>query len=135
MRRGPIRRGFDVHAPLLSLPGHLSHRVSTAFRPKCPTWRPTARARGRAGARRLTGDDAALRVGINWQGNPKYRDDRYRSMPLAEFAPLAEVEGVRLFSLQKGSGSEQLAEATFASRRPGESSSTTRAGRFATRRP
>jgi hypothetical protein len=35
-------------------------------------------------------------------------------MPLAEFAPLAQVEGVRLFSLQKGHGVEQLADAPFA---------------------
>ena len=33
-----------------------------------------------------------------------------RSIPLKCFAPLAEVQGVRLLSLQKGPGSEQLAE-------------------------
>ncbi len=36
--------------------------------------------------------------------------DRFRSIPLAEFAPLAEVPGVQLVSLQKHAGSEQLAE-------------------------
>jgi hypothetical protein len=35
-------------------------------------------------------------------------------MPLARFRPLAEVEGVRLISLQKGAGIEQLATAPFA---------------------
>ena len=58
--------------------------------------------------------DARLRVGINWQGNPKYRDDRYRSIPLAEFAPLAAIEGVRLLSLQQGFGIEQLSAVDFA---------------------
>jgi ADP-heptose:LPS heptosyltransferase len=36
--------------------------------------------------------------------------DRFRSVPLVEFAPLAEVPGVRLYSLQKHAGCEQLAE-------------------------
>jgi tetratricopeptide (TPR) repeat protein len=49
-----------------------------------------------------------LRVGLAWQGNTRYRLDRYRSVPLRYFAPLARVPGVRLFSLQKGPGSEQL---------------------------
>ena len=36
--------------------------------------------------------------------------DRARSFPLAEFAPLARLPGVRLISLQKGRGSEQIAD-------------------------
>jgi hypothetical protein len=35
--------------------------------------------------------------------------DLWRSMPLAQFEPLARVENVRLISLQRGSGTEQLA--------------------------
>ncbi len=50
----------------------------------------------------------AFNVGISWQGNPDYADDRRRSIPLAQFAPLAACSGVRLFSLQKGVGTEQL---------------------------
>jgi hypothetical protein len=50
-----------------------------------------------------------FRVGIAWQGNPKYRKDRERSVPLAHFAALARVLGVQLISLQKGPGAEQLA--------------------------
>ncbi len=50
-----------------------------------------------------------LRVGIMWQGNPEYEFDRLRSIPLVEFAPLAEVSGVRLLSLQKYEGLDQLA--------------------------
>jgi tetratricopeptide (TPR) repeat protein len=52
---------------------------------------------------------AGFKVGIAWQGSPMYRSDKERSIPLMEFAPLAEVPGVRLVSLQKGPGSEQLA--------------------------
>jgi hypothetical protein len=50
-----------------------------------------------------------FKVGIAWQGNPQYPSDRERSIPVACFAPLAAVPGVRLFSLQKGPGREQLA--------------------------
>jgi len=52
---------------------------------------------------------AGLKVGIAWQGRPSHRDDRYRSIPLEQFAALAAVDGVRLLSLQKGHGHEQLA--------------------------
>jgi mannose-6-phosphate isomerase-like protein (cupin superfamily) len=54
-------------------------------------------------------EDQRLRVGISWQGNPDFSGDRQRSIPLAQFAPLASVPGVCLVSLQKGFGYEQLA--------------------------
>jgi hypothetical protein len=50
----------------------------------------------------------ALKVGINWQGNPKYAGDRHRSIPLAIFEPLSRVPGVKLYSIQKNTGLEQL---------------------------
>ncbi len=50
-----------------------------------------------------------FKVGIAWQGDPHYPDDRHRSILLAHFAALAAVPGVRLVSLQKGHGREQLA--------------------------
>lgn len=44
------------------------------------------------------------KIGIAWQGNPKYRRDSSRSVPLSAFAPLAAVPGVTLVSLQQGAG-------------------------------
>jgi tetratricopeptide (TPR) repeat protein len=49
-----------------------------------------------------------FRVGVTWQGNPGSIADLGRSAPLAALAPLAAVPGVRLISLQKGPGSEQI---------------------------
>jgi len=49
-----------------------------------------------------------FKVGIAWQGNPKGLIDKGRSVPLAMFAPLTEIEGVRLISLQKTHGLDQL---------------------------
>ena len=51
---------------------------------------------------------ADFKVGIAWQGNPGHKRDRQRSVPLHAFAPLAGVPEVRLVSLQKGTGREQL---------------------------
>jgi hypothetical protein len=50
-----------------------------------------------------------FRVGICWQGSPEASFD-WRNVRLAEFAALAAVPGVRLISLQRGSGAEQRAE-------------------------
>ncbi len=54
-------------------------------------------------------DVPGFKIGIVWQGNIKCPGDPFRSVPLALYAPLAEVPGVRLITLQKGPGSEQLA--------------------------
>ena len=53
---------------------------------------------------------AGFKIGIVWQGNPNPEVDMARSVPLAAFAPLAAIPGVRLISLQKGYGVDQLAD-------------------------
>jgi hypothetical protein len=50
----------------------------------------------------------ALHVGLVWQGNTAHKGDRFRSIPLAMFEPVAKVPGVKLVSLQKGYGHEQI---------------------------
>ncbi len=49
-----------------------------------------------------------FKIGVVWQGNPDPEADRARSMPVTALAPLAGIAGVRLISLQKGFGEEQL---------------------------
>jgi hypothetical protein len=61
-------------------------------------------------------DDKGFKVGIVWQGNPDFAQDRHRSIPLAAFGPLAEIPGVRLIALQKGFGSEQIKQVPFGDR-------------------
>ncbi|HJT77893.1 MAG TPA: tetratricopeptide repeat protein, partial [Gemmataceae bacterium] len=101
---------FDVHAPLLGLPTIFATTLATVpaavpyVRPDpklVEQWRPEIEA--------LPG----FKVGIAWQGSTQYRGDRWRSMPLARFAPVAAVPGVTLVSLQKGFGSEQLRDVPF----------------------
>jgi Flp pilus assembly protein TadD len=128
--RGAPLPNFDVHAPLLGLPGIFRTSLATvparapylfADPDLCRYWQgemdsgdlhpPLVTSvdpkKSRAETPRL---GRAFRVGIAWQGDPTYRWDRQRSIPLSSFAPLAGVEGVQLISLQKGPGSEQLAE-------------------------
>jgi tetratricopeptide (TPR) repeat protein len=103
---------FDLHAPLLSLPGIFRTDLATmpaqvpylsADRQLVEHWRTELD--------RLTlqrGPARSLKVGIAWQGNPKHRRDPQRSVSLTRFEPLARVPGVQLFSLQVGPGTEQL---------------------------
>lgn len=57
-----------------------------------------------------------FRVGVTWQGNPNSEVERGRSVPLADFAPLANIDGVHLYSLQKNHGLEQMKVVTFPTR-------------------
>ena len=51
-----------------------------------------------------------LKIGIAWKGSPQNSMDRERSLRLRQFEGLARLPGVTLVSLQKGVGSEQIAE-------------------------
>src|ERR1019366_6436227 len=65
-----------------------------------------------------------------WSGNPKYAEDRNRSIPLPSFHSLLQIEGIQFFSLQIGPAASQLAEivAPLADLVPGS-------GRWPTQRP
>jgi Family of unknown function (DUF6165)/Tetratricopeptide repeat/Glycosyltransferase family 9 (heptosyltransferase) len=60
--------------------------------------------------------DEGFKIGIVWQGNADPRIDLGRSAPLSAFAPLAEIPGVRLISLQHGNGVSQIPSVPFAGR-------------------
>jgi tetratricopeptide (TPR) repeat protein len=96
---------FDVQASLMSLPRILNTRNDTT-----PASVPylTANHQRIAYWQREFNALPGFKVGIVWQGNPKHRNDRIRSAPLAIFAHLAQLDGVQLISLQKGAGREQL---------------------------
>jgi hypothetical protein len=98
--------GFDFHAPLMNLPGVLGTTAETIPTPipylaadpaRVDRWRDRLAA------------FPGFRVGVCWKGNAKNPMDPERSFPLERLEPLARVDGVRLISLQKGPGSEQVA--------------------------
>src|SRR5262249_36310457 len=97
---------FDVHAPLLSLPGILGTTLAT-IPADVPYLLPEPALLARA-LERLR-KYAEFKVGIAWQGNPQHPNDRNRSIPLACFEPVGKLQNVRLISLQKGPGTEHLA--------------------------
>ena len=115
-----------VHAPLLSLPAVLGTTLATlpARIPYLATdatlvehWRSELARAIRidsetdgtpAGGPGFAQPARSFLIGIAWQGNPARRMDHWRSFPLAAFAPLAAVPGVRLISLQTHHGLDQV---------------------------
>ncbi len=117
----PGQINFDIYTPLLSLPGlldindeNMPRTVPYVFAdpkrieqwqpyiqnlPPYPTLSPSG------GEGRVRG---GFKVGLCWQGSPTFKNDEFRSIPLATFAPLAQVPGVTFVSLQKGPGEEQI---------------------------
>jgi len=95
-------RPFDFQCALMSLPYRLQ---TTDLRADVPylTAEPTliAQWRDRIGTH-------GFKVGLCWQGNPKGKIDQGRSIPLAKYALLANVPNVRLISLQRTHGLDQL---------------------------
>ena len=102
---GQPRPPFDLYIPLLSLPGvfgtsleNIPAIVPYLFPVDEPALVPPDELDG----------DASFRIGIAWQGSRTNIADSVRSIPLVEFAPLAELPGTRLYSLQMGDGRDQL---------------------------
>jgi hypothetical protein len=54
-----------------------------------------------------------FKIGIAWQNAGASHLDKLRSIPLHEFAALGAIPGVRLISLQKGTGVEDIPAAGF----------------------
>lgn len=54
-----------------------------------------------------------LKAGLVWAGSASHGKNAFRSLPLAMFAPLANIEGVTFYGLQKGDAAQQIANAPF----------------------
>jgi hypothetical protein len=100
-----MREGFDFQISLMSLPAIFG--TTPATMPAKVPYLAADPARVAKWAERI--GKHGFRVGIAWQGNITYPRDRERSIPLARFAPLARVPGVRLISVQAMAGLDQLA--------------------------
>jgi predicted O-linked N-acetylglucosamine transferase (SPINDLY family) len=94
------QQSFDLHCPLLSLPGAFGTRLDSI-----PATTPYLQADPMAQARwaaRIRGE--GLRVGIVWAGNPATMRDRFRSPRLRSVAPLFALPGITFIALQMGPG-------------------------------
>lgn len=96
----------EVWTPLLSVPGLLGHDSAADFPSQVPYLH--ARADLQAAWRERLAAYPGVKIGIAWRGSPGYQADRFRSIPLAALAPLGQLSGVHLFSLQKGDGMVEL---------------------------
>ncbi|MDQ2686928.1 MAG: glycosyltransferase, partial [Armatimonadota bacterium] len=112
----PAANECDVQIPLLSLPGLFGTRPDGV-----PGTMPSVAAPADRAAlwqtrideicQSLPGASEALKVGIVWAGSPTHKNDHNRSCALDAFAPLAQIPGVTLFSLQKGPAASQAQNA------------------------
>lgn len=90
---------FDFETLAMSIPGYLS---PDGVGPSAPY----LKAQGVA----MPG---AFNVGVCWNGSTAIGAPAERNIPLALLKPLSEIPGVRLVSLQKGDGVEELATCGF----------------------
>jgi Flp pilus assembly protein TadD len=95
---------FDAQIAISSLPRAFGTRLENIPAP-VPYLQPEEAVRAKWAARIGT---QGFKIGISWQGNPNPEADLGRSVPLVAFAGLAGLPDVRLISLQKGAGTEQL---------------------------
>jgi Flp pilus assembly protein TadD len=102
---------WDFWTPPLSLPYRFATRLDTI--PAELPYLAADPAAVAAWAARL-GAGEGRRVGLVWKGNPRFENDRERSLPsLHTLAPLAAIPGLRFFSLQKGAGEDEAAAPPF----------------------
>ena len=97
-------QNFDFQCALMSLPHRLGTDISTI-----PNLVPYLRADDdliASWSKRI--GEHGFKIGITWQGNPLSPVDKGRSISLNEYVELARIPGVRLISLQKGYGSDQV---------------------------
>ena len=105
MAQGSPLPDFDVQAPLLSVPGIVGttlDSIPAQFPYLCAD--PERVEYWREELQNLR----AFTIGIAWQGNPGNERDKQRSFPVTQFENLTRIVGVRLVSLQKGPGTDQL---------------------------
>ncbi len=97
---------FGVHSPLLSLPRLFGTDLKSI--PDRVPYLSVAQERIDYWRERI-GAAPGLKIGLVWAGNPASKTGLKRFMPVGNFAPLAAVPNLRLFSLQRGPQAAQLA--------------------------
>jgi tetratricopeptide (TPR) repeat protein len=100
----PIGETFDYQCALLSLP--LAFRTTVKNIPAETRYLRAEPDRIEKWKQRL--GDAGFKIGVAWQGNKASEIDVGRSFPLVEFLGISHLPNVRLVSLQKHEGVEQL---------------------------
>ncbi len=101
---------FDYQIPLMSLLLARGTRVTSV-----PGGVPYLFAEPARAARwKAFLPDGMFTIGVAWNGHP--HGDNLRTVPLAAYEAIASLPNVRLVSLQKGAGVNQIAQVPFADR-------------------
>jgi Tfp pilus assembly protein PilF len=116
---------FDVHAPLLSLPGIF--RTDADSIPADVPYLFADEALVRSWRDKMAAVKG-FRIGINWQGREGNVDSRRRDIPLKLLTALSQIPGVQLVGLQKGSARAELSAVREAIFDPGEDFDTSHGG-------
>ena len=99
---------FDFECSLLSLPYLLGVELQTISSPNQYLYADQKKVSEWAGKL----DKSSFNVGICWQGS-EAKADSGRFFPLSLFEGISKIPNVRLISLQKGKGEEQLNDISF----------------------
>jgi len=103
--RGEKLPEFDVHCPLLSLPLALDTTLET-IPAKVPYIKSDASLTEKW-KDKIKYDNSGIKIGIVWAGNPGFKQNCYRNIPLEIIALLSLVPGVTLYSLQMGKEAQE----------------------------
>jgi len=98
---------FDVQSPLLSLPHYIHSGAASDFG-DCPYL-----AAPEGGPMLPYAPRDHLKVGLVWAGKPSHRNDRNRSIRLADFARFLDVPNATFYSFQVGPEARQIAATGF----------------------
>ncbi|MGB8259396.1 MAG: tetratricopeptide repeat protein, partial [Terracidiphilus sp.] len=108
-RLGNTPPPFDLECPLMSLPAVFATTPETVPWAGAYLGAPAADVSSKRATFPTAGSaPGALRVGLAWAGNPRYRADRQRSTELRTLLPLLGAPSVTWVSLQKGPAAAQL---------------------------
>jgi tetratricopeptide (TPR) repeat protein len=106
LSRGEQLPKFDYHCPLMSLP--LAFKTMLESIPGQRAYLQADSAEVTAAWRAYPRRQGRLRVGLAWAGNPNFKRDKRRSIPLEALMPLAGLPQVDFFSLQNGEAARQM---------------------------
>jgi len=96
---------FDIHCSLLTLP-----LVFDTTLEDIPAQVPYIKADSilvQKWHEKIILDNSKFKIGLVWAGDPRLKDDRTRSCSLEIFSPLAQINGITFYSLQKGETANQ----------------------------
>jgi hypothetical protein len=96
---GELLPQFDLQCPLPSLP-RIFHTTIDSIPSQVPYMNADLQSVSKW-RHRLHIDNSSLNIGLVWAGSPGHLNDRKRSCPIDLFLPIARIDGLRLFSLQK----------------------------------